>query len=60
MARKSAELTGSGLYVDYTNSRIVIYKKQNDPYAIAVVSQLLVPRYVAIVTYASPWFTVQS
>ena len=60
IARDASQLTGSNFYVDYTNTRIMIYRQQGDPHPLAVVSQFPAPRCVVIVTYASQCFTVQS
>jgi len=40
IARDLSQLTGTGLYVDYTNTRILIFKNQGDKYATAVLSPL--------------------
>jgi hypothetical protein len=49
VARENAQLAGSNLFVDYTNTRILIFKSQGDKYPIAVFSPLELPKDTALV-----------
>jgi hypothetical protein len=44
IVRDDKQLTGSNIYVDYTNTRILIFKAQYDAHPIAVFSPLELPR----------------
>jgi hypothetical protein len=52
VVRKASQLVGTKLYVDYTNTRILIFKQQGDKHPIAVVSQFPAFACVVMIAYA--------
>jgi len=49
IAKDFSQLTGTGVFVDYTNTRILIFRKQYDPTPIAVFSPLELPKDTPLV-----------
>jgi hypothetical protein len=52
VVRDISQLVGTGIYVDYTDTRILIFKQQGDQHPIAVVSQFPAFACVVIIAYA--------